>query len=279
MSVLFVTGLPTITVHASFTNLAPPGIATKKVPTQSPTSQLEELAKAVTVKVIRQDGVWGSGFIVQQQDSSYIVLTNEHVVKSRQPYTIEHHNGQKYQAQLLQVPNFNGNDLALLKFESAASYELASLKHSSSLKENEEVFMAGYPLDFKESDARGFSFRSGRITFLGMDRPLKGGYQLGTSHQIQKGMSGGPLLNSQGNVVGINGRHMPLWGPSCPYEYQDGSLACDALPEPRPLSWTIPIETFVFQASESLGISLPRPGELRIENWELETGIQLDNKQ
>ncbi|NEQ66853.1 MAG: trypsin-like peptidase domain-containing protein [Symploca sp. SIO2D2] len=244
MSVVLVTGLPTITVDASFANLAPPGIATKQVPTHSSTSQLEELAKAVTVKVIRQNGVWGSGIIVERQGLSYTVLTNEHVVKNGQPYTIEHHNGQKYPAQLLQNTNFNGNDLALLQFKSEENYQQASLQASSSLKEDEEVFMAGYPLDFKESDARGFSFRSGLITFLGMDRPLKGGYKLGTSHQIQKGMSGGPLLNSQGKVVGINGKHMPLWGPSCPYEYEDGSFACDALPEPRPLSWTIPIETF-----------------------------------
>ncbi|NEQ66834.1 MAG: trypsin-like peptidase domain-containing protein [Symploca sp. SIO2D2] len=251
MSVVLVTGLPTITVDASFANLAPPGIATKQVPAQLPTSQLKERAKAITVKVLRQDGIWGSGFIVKRQGLSYTVLTNEHVVKNGQPYTIEHHNGQEYPAQLLQTANFNGNDLALLQFESTASYEVASLEHSSSLKENEKVFMAGYPLDFNESDARGFSFRSGHITFLGMDRPLKGGYKLGTSHQIQKGMSGGPLLNHQGKVVGINGRHMPLWGPSCPYEYEDGSLACDALPEPRPLSWTIPIETFDPQAPTS----------------------------
>ncbi|NES19482.1 MAG: trypsin-like peptidase domain-containing protein [Symploca sp. SIO3E6] len=258
MSVVLVIGLPTITVHASFANLAPPGIATKQVPVQSSTSQLYNRAKAVTVKVLRQDGIWGSGFIVKRQDSSYTVLTNEHVVKNGQSYIIEHHNGQKYPAQLLQTTNFNDNDLALLQFKSAESYEVASLEHSSSLKDNEEVFMAGYPLDFKESDPSGFSFRFGRITFLGMDRPLKGGYQLGTSHQIQKGMSGGPLLNRQGKVVGINGRHMPLWGPPCPYEYEDGSFACDSLPEPPPLSWTIPIETFEPQAPTSLE-KLPLP--------------------
>ena len=73
---------------------------------------------------------------------------------------------------------------------------------------------------------------------------MEGGYQIGYTNDIEKGMSGGPLLNARGEVVGVNGVHAyPLWGD--PYQYKDGSEPNAALREQMSkYSWGIPIDTF-----------------------------------
>ncbi|MBC6423922.1 MAG: trypsin-like peptidase domain-containing protein [Hormoscilla sp. SP12CHS1] len=69
-------------------------------------------------------------------------------------------------------------------------------------------------------------------------------YQIGYSNNIKKGMSGGPILNSEGKVIGVNGIHAyPLWGD--PYRYEDGTPPSEAMRAAmKHLSWGIPIQTF-----------------------------------
>ncbi len=190
-------------------------------------------------------------------------MTNEHVVSSEGSYTIQLHNGQEYNAQKLAVGNlFNGDDLALLQFQSTQNYQVASLKAISGLKEGDEVFAVGYPHQPKSDDNGKFSLVPGQISFLGLEQPLMGGYEVGTSNNFLKGMSGGALLNPQGEVVGVNGMHKHLFG-TCPYRYENGSpVDCSNLPEELPRSWTIPIEKVVAQVPCKLDISLvnPNPG-------------------
>ncbi|HAJ64669.1 MAG TPA: serine protease, partial [Cyanobacteria bacterium UBA8543] len=79
----------------------------------------------------------------------------------------------------------------------------------------------GFPFAMDWSDSMGFVLTTGQVSLL-LNRALVGGYQVGYTNEIQKGMSGGPILNRQGKLVGINGMHKyPLWGD--PYIYKDGS--------------------------------------------------------
>ncbi|HAN74524.1 MAG TPA: serine protease [Planktothrix sp. UBA8407] len=110
----------------------------------------------------------------------------------------------------------------------------------------------------------GFYLTRGRVSLLS-EKAIQKGYQIGYTNPIQKGMSGGPLLNIQGKVIGINGMHAyPLWGD--PYIYQDGSLPSPQLREKMvQLAFAIPIEQAIISVPElnqslvSVVLSLPIP--------------------
>lgn len=212
-------------------------------------TNIQQIARSITVKVFAGD-TSGSGILIQKQGGIYSVVTNDHVLAAGSVYRIQTPDNRIYSAtiQTRYKSSFQGNDLGVLQFSSNVSYNIASLTAYSTLQEGSEVFAAGFPI---EDNFVGFKFTVGKITLL-PEKALEQGYQIGYSNDIQKGMSGGPVLNRQGQVVGINGMHAyPLWGD--PYVFKDGSLPC---PKMRAVmeqsSWAIPIETFAKLAGFSV---------------------------
>ncbi|QDL10262.1 serine protease [Brasilonema octagenarum UFV-E1] len=211
-------------------------------------NQLQYKAKSITVKVLSKDFL-GSGILIHKQGSVYTVLTNAHVLKSgKPPYQIQTPDGYVYVADVPSTkdspPYFKNNDLAVLQFRSPkVSYAIASIGSASSLNVGNEVFAAGFPFDFDTNQDQGFVFKTGKVSLI-LKKALEGGYQIGYTNDLQKGMSGGPLLNRFGEVVAINGMHAePLWGN--PYVYQDGTQPEQPLRERMSKSsWGIPIETW-----------------------------------
>lgn len=224
-------------------------------------AQVKNEALAIAVKVISGYGA-GSGILIKKQGQTYTILTNNHVLAVGESHRIQTPDGKIYQGELLRNQSFEGNDLVLLQFRSASEYAVARLA-SSPVAVGDEVFAAGFPGQ-DAAEKRAFEFLSGTISFL-CPKALAGGYQIGYSNPVSKGMSGGPLLNSRGEVVGINGMHAyPLWGD--PYVFKDGSKP--DLPRDLMLrsSWAIPIETFVQLGNKSVSdirIYSPRLGDRR----------------
>jgi S1-C subfamily serine protease len=231
--------------------LSNPGLAQSAVRTATPELQVQtqprsllelyHLAQAITVQV-KSSEKSGSGILIRQQAGVYSILTNEHVLQPRGKDSVQTPDGQFHAAIRLVVPGFNQKDLALLQFRSGKVYSVAAIGQMTEVMVGQAVFAAGFPGISAVKGVRKFTFTEGNIAIL-PEKAMQGSYQLGYTNPIQKGMSGGPVLNDRGQLIAINGVHAnPLWGD--PYIYQDGSKPCRPMRDLMArLSWAIPIET------------------------------------
>ncbi|MEH2180662.1 S1 family peptidase [Nostoc sp.] len=217
--------------------------STRKTHEELIVKQLQQYAKSITVKVISNDS-WGSGVIIQRKGKVYLVLTNEHVLSRGKQHRIQVADGSIYSTSLL--PSIGSNDdLGLIQFYSPSIvYPVAVLKQTSRLEVGNRIFAAGFPFDINLSKSGKFEFTTGKISDL-LKQPLIGGYQIGYTNNVKRGMSGGPLLDIQGEVVGINGMpKYPLLGN--PYVFKDGSTVSEVRwQEMSHLSWAVPIPMFL----------------------------------
>jgi serine protease Do len=220
--------------------------------TRSNLQVLQRHARDITVKVLSGNN-WGSGILVRKQGQTYTVLTNEHVLWIGDRFSIQTPDGKTYIAKRESSARFGKNDLGLIRFTGVANaiYPIATFSCALKLPTGTPVYAAGFPLPLTASSTKGFKFTSGAISLI-TSKALEGGYQVGYSNNIEKGMSGGPVLNAKGEVIAVNGMHQePLWGD--PYIFQDGSKPSSTLfPVFSRSSWAIPIET-VLRTDASLG--------------------------
>lgn len=203
---------------------------------RSLSSEIGRIATDITVKIIGSEFL-GSGFIIHQQHYTYTVITNQHVLRAgERPYTIQTPDGKIHQAEVIEDLASTEYDLAILQFQAPeAAYATAAIGNSSDLTVGEPIFAAGFPNSepnkvaplSTDNTLTKFALKQGRIAIF-LDKALEEGYQIGYTNDVKKGMSGGPLLNSRGEVVGINGKHAyPLW--EAPDFFQDGSQPCPPL--------------------------------------------------
>lgn len=214
----------------------------------SQSANIERLARLMTVRILTPNAS-GSGAIVRQQGQVYTVLTSWHVVAFSQQHTIIAPDGQRYR--LLGAPLQLGNaDLAIVQFRSSIQYQVTRLS-TESLTVGEPVFAAGFPMYRGGSSTtfdqgiRAFRFTQGVVSVL-PPKSLAQGYRLGYTNDIAVGMSGGPIFNSQGLLIGINGRvknRDPDFGV---YAFEDGTEPSEAMLEQMVnSSWGIPISTYL----------------------------------
>lgn len=207
--------------------------------------EIDRIAASISVKILDKEFL-GSGFIVQQNNGKYVVVTNQHVLRAGEaPYHIQTPDGKIYLAEVVNdsIKSDYEYDLAILKFNAQTDYPIAKIGSSLYLEVGEPIFAAGFPyteVDSKTSstssksvsnsytdEKTGLTIKTGRIAII-LNQALIEGYQIGYTNDVKKGMSGGPLFNSRGEVVGVNGKHAyPLW--ESPELYQDGSQLCPAL--------------------------------------------------
>ncbi|MEX0270008.1 serine protease [Leptolyngbyaceae cyanobacterium UHCC 1019] len=232
--------------------LLPGSIAPSRLEPDQDAKALEAISRAITVKV-KAGRNGGSGILIRRQGQLYTVLTNRHVVTPGTPYVIQTPDQRSHPASLLKKIDFQENDLALLQFHSGNPYAIATLGRSELLVRNDLVMAAGYPLD-EFSKQNSLLQSIGKVSLI-PKQPFLGGYQLGYTNLIFQGMSGGPVLNAKGEVVGINSLHAyPLWGD--PYVFVDGSKP--ATPERSLIvrsSWAVPIDTFLCLAPAISGVN------------------------
>ncbi|NEQ75012.1 MAG: trypsin-like peptidase domain-containing protein [Okeania sp. SIO2C9] len=257
--------MTTLLVSCLYQNIAParPPFLPEKIAAK----KLCQTAAKFTVKIISGES-WGTGILVQKQQNIYTLVTNGHVLKDKaEKFIVETEDGQQYQASLL--VNFyhgktTGNDLAILQFNSPKNYPTASL---AKWKKDEQVMAVGFPTDVNVANSNNGGLTCSKLGDVSekLAKPMQSGYQIGYNLTTYSGMSGGPLLNNYGELVGIIGMGEPIIfvNPDV-YLYRDGSRvteSLDASPEEAldflsSLSWAIPSETLVYLSPSGLELNL-----------------------
>lgn len=163
----------------------------------------------------------GSGVILAQNDHTYYVVTNTHVVKQLVEgniWGVRTADGEVHQVvdkgdNIIRFGNYESNqkpiegfDLALLKFKSDRDYPTAVIADSSQLQPNDSVFISGWPQPEDLSARRQRQLTQGNIAKIVKSPDADGGYNLLYSNSTRPGMSGSPVFNASGELVGIHGR-------------------------------------------------------------------------
>jgi S1-C subfamily serine protease len=138
----------------------------------------------------------GSGFIINADGE---ILTNYHVVKGASQLTVKLMDQKVYKAKVLGTDT--RHDLALIKIEAGRKLPTLRLGDSDSLVVGQKVEAIGNPFGFEGTLTTGVVSSLGR-DIQTEDENLEGMIQ--TDAAINPGNSGGPLLDSRGNVIGIN---------------------------------------------------------------------------
>ena len=137
----------------------------------------------------------GSGFLI---DADGTVLTNNHVVANASDIMVVFYGGKSYAAKFLGGdPDI---DLAVIKIvDSTTAFRPVTLGDSSRIKIAEDVIAIGSPMGYHFTVTRGIVSAVGRV--YENEIPLE---FIQTDAAINRGNSGGPLVNDEGLVIGIN---------------------------------------------------------------------------
>ncbi len=141
----------------------------------------------------RQEGV-GSGFVISQAG---FILTNNHVVENAEQIKVKLSDGKEYDGKI--VGRDPKTDLAVVKIDGARDLHPLPLGNSDAAKVGSWVLAVGSPFGLEETVTQGIVSGKGRVIGSG---PYDDYIQ--TDASINPGNSGGPLVNMNGEVIGIN---------------------------------------------------------------------------
>jgi serine protease Do len=156
----------------------------------------------VTIKVMKQ-GQWGAKEVVGTGviiDERGYVVTNRHVVGRAQSLTVHLADGSAVRASVhTEDPR---HDLAIVRLERGRKYPALGFAPASDLMVGETVIAVGHPFGYTNTVSTGIVSALGREITMPEGEVLTGLIQ--TNASINPGNSGGPLLNINGELIGIN---------------------------------------------------------------------------
>ncbi|WP_170830443.1 Do family serine endopeptidase [Epibacterium ulvae] len=146
----------------------------------------------------RRSSALGSGFVISEDG---FIVTNNHVIEGADEIEIEFFPGEGQPKELLPakvIGTDQNTDLALLKVEAPSPLKFVTFGDSDTARVGDWVIAMGNPL------GQGFSVSAGIVS--ARNRELQGNYDdfIQTDAAINRGNSGGPLFNMDGEVVGVN---------------------------------------------------------------------------
>ena len=192
--------------------LAPPAVSPKEpvtAPSALPVVSLydeeaivtlynQTIPAVVEIRAVVRRGQ-GSGFIVDKEGH---ILTNNHVVDGASSVNVTLHSGETLDAQV--VGTDRENDLALLKVDAGKISSISPLPwgNSDNVKPGQMAIALGSPFGLEGSITVGIISGVERVMASAHERSITNMLQTDTA--INPGNSGGPLLDSKGEVIGIN---------------------------------------------------------------------------
>ena len=256
------TPIPTNTPMPTATRTATPTPAPTSAPTQTPAPTVAPMPTAThtplptstptlaqTIERIERGLVYiktpsgsGSGFIVEEGG---LVVTNAHVVEDFETVSVVTSDGAEYAGDVLGVDEIA--DLALVEVRAGRRFAAMGLGDSDGVQVGDDVIALGFPLRYELGSSltvtRGI-ISSKRVSY--------GVEELQTDAAINPGNSGGPLVDREGNVIGVNYAELSLSDGS-PVDNIGFSIAVNELkkrmdalakgedvllPTPTPGQWT-----------------------------------------
>jgi tetratricopeptide (TPR) repeat protein len=163
-----------------------------------------KIAKNITISINPGSDNAGSGAIIQRQGNSYTVLTAGHVVRnSPSTSSIITPDGKKHQLKSFKIAK--EKDLATVKFESNSNYSVVKLGDAAKSSEGSTVYVSGFPLATRAISKSVYNFTEGKVK-ANANQDIADGYSLVYSNSTLPGMSGGPVLNDDGELIAIHGK-------------------------------------------------------------------------
>lgn len=141
----------------------------------------------------------GSGFFIR--NDGYI-LTNEHVIRGAKEITVSLFNGSKYEASL--VGGDQNTDIAVIKIDGGEEFPVLEMADSSKVRVGQFAIAIGDPIGYKYTVTAGIVGGTDRCFHEKNNLYQYHRNYIQTDAWINPGSSGGPLLNIQGEVIGIN---------------------------------------------------------------------------
>lgn len=164
--------------------------------------EVKKISQAITVRI--EGMARGSGVIVERRGKTYTVLTNAHVLQQAGSYGMVTPDGKCHTIAANTIKQLPQLDLAIFLFSSNNAYATAQLSDRKPLNLGQTIYVGGWANSGEPVlQSRVFLTSQGQITEVDSQFPL--GYSLSYTNLVRVGMSGGPILDEQGKLIGING--------------------------------------------------------------------------
>jgi S1-C subfamily serine protease len=207
----------------------------------------------------------GSGFVM---DARGYILTNNHVIENAQAIEVTLGDGLRFPAKL--VGTDVRDDVALIKID-PGDHKLTALPigDSSTLQVGQHVLAIGNPFGFQSTLTTGVVSALGRTVQTSEESFIDGAIQ--TDAAINRGNSGGPLLDSHGEVIGINSAMYSTSGTTAGIGFAipintAKRIANDLITEGRVRQVYLGVQAIAFDPGFAQALGLPVDAGLLIES-------------
>lgn len=148
----------------------------------------------------------GSGFIYKVDGKISYIITNHHVIANGDNYKVTYSDGETLKAELVGSDQYD--DIAILSVDTRENFQEVEIGTTESLRVGDTTFIVGTPLDsvYSWTTTRGIISGKERLVEVSLDNSYNTDYIMNviqTDAAVNSGNSGGPLCNSNGEVIGV----------------------------------------------------------------------------